>query len=82
MGRELRQRKQNVSYNETWLAFEASAGEPAKDQNADHGAIHRFAKEGIKNTNSSKSMMLASAKLQQQRSKVASRHSRRRQSAR
>lgn len=81
MVRELRDRK-HVSYNETWLAVEASTNATAKDQDADQGTLVKFTRKGIKNTNSSKSMMLASAKLKQQRSKAASKHSRHRHSTR
>lgn len=56
---QLRERKQ-VSYNETWMAFEASTNEPVK--NTDQGTLVKFARKGIKNTDRSKALALASAK--------------------
>lgn len=77
----LRERKP-VSYNETYLAVEASSSEAAKHQEPDQGTLVKFTRKGIKNTNSSKPLMLASAKLKQQQSKAGSKLGRKRQSVR
>lgn len=81
MVRELRDRKP-VSYNETWLTVEASTSKANNGAQADQPTLVKFTRKGIQNTNSSRSMMLASAKLQQQRNRTGVKLGRKRQSVR